>query len=292
MTLDLPTALIAAIFASQIVVCSFISAWRFKQANQSMLRNYPPRDFPKLYPITAEKMQQQHTQRMALRMGVAGLAILVLIVSLAQQATAYQLAERLLWVAMAQMLPMLLFLPQQLGIARALKAMPPPAVRSAELRAWRVTDFVSPTAIALALAASTAPLCVATYFWLQGTPSGNNRLWVMALFCGLLLARMLYVLLVPATMKRPDPYISDADLFRARQARMRLLFSMGIFMGIYITFMQLVTAGLLQIDRVFVIAGVSVLVQLLSLRMSGMLRNIIEKRDFTPYRAEPTAGAS
>jgi hypothetical protein len=292
MNIDFPIVLITTLFISQIVVCSFLSARSFASTNNLMREKYPPQEYPKLYPISAERMQRQHTQRMALRMSIAGVAILVLIASLSQHATAYQLAERLLWVAIAQMLPTLLLLPHQLSITRALKAMPPPAVRSAELRAWRVTDLVSPTAIALAIVASTIPLCMAAYFWLHGTPNGNKRPWILALICGLLLARMLYLLLVPSTMTRPDPYMSDSDLLRARQMRIRMLFSMGIFMGIYVTFMQLLVAGLLQIDRVFVIAGVSVLVQLLSLRMSGMVRKLIDKRDFTPYRAEPAQGTS
>jgi hypothetical protein len=290
MTIEFPTVLITMLFISQIVVCSFVSARRFSQANDLLRQKYPPQQYPKLYPISAEKIQGQYIQPMAMRMGIAGLAILVLVVSLTQHASAYQLAERMLWVAMAQLLPTLLLLPQQLGIMRALKTMPPPAVRSTELRAWRVKDFVSPTAITLAIVASTISLCVTTYFWLHGTLSGNNRLWFAGLVCGFLLARMLYLLLVPNTMARPDPYMSDADLFRTRQLHLRVLFGAGILMGIYMTFIQILAAGLLQIDRVFVIAGVSVLVQLLSLRMSGMARNIIEKRDFTPYRAEPAQG--
>jgi hypothetical protein len=47
-------------------------------------------------------------------------------------------------------------------------------------------------------------------------------------------------------MARPNPYMSDADLFRARQVRLRMLFGMGILMGIYMSFMQLLAAGLLQ----------------------------------------------
>jgi hypothetical protein len=102
---------------------------------------------------------------------------------------------------------------------------------------------------------------------------------------------MCHILLISSTMARPDPYISDADLFRARRLRMRVTFRMAIFMGLYLALMQLWISGLLHVDRVFINAGVSVLVQLVALRFSNLLREDMEVRDFSPYRAEPTTGA-
>lgn len=292
MTIDFPTLLITALFVSQIAVCSFFSAHSFTKVNKLMLERCPPQQYPKLYPLGAEKLQQHHTLRMALRMGIASVGILVLIVSLTQHASAIELSDRMIWVAMAQALPTLLLIPHLLSVAKALKAMPPPAVRSAELRALRVTDFVSSVSIVLAIGASVVPVLLAVWFALHGAPSGSTRQWIMAIFPALLLARMLYVLLAPVPMARPDPYMSDPDLFRARQLRMRLLFGMAIYMGIYCALLQLWVAGLLHIDRVFINACVSLLVQFFSLRMSGLLRRDLETRDFTPYRAGPATGST
>lgn len=286
MSPDFQTFLIAITFASQIVVCSFLSAWRFAHAYTRMLVKFPPAEFPRLYPLAPEKMQLHHNLRMALRLVVGVAAILILALGLIRGVGAATLLQWMLWVAIAQMAPLFLAIPQKLQLARALRAMPAPAVRSVELRSWRLTDFVTPTEIVLGIVVSTFPLLAAGYFYFN-LPSGHAQPPSIAVaICALLLLRMLYVVFVPVAMPRPDPYMSEADVFRNRRVRMQTLFRVGIFLGVYVTFMQLWSGGAFHLDRIYIAVGASLLIQMTSWRWSGQMLATLAERDFTPYRAE------
>jgi hypothetical protein len=286
MSFDVTTVLIGAIFTSQILVVSFLSAWRFARANRLMRQNYPAGDFPRLYPISPEQMQRQHTLRMAVRVTIGIAAVGVLVLSLVRGIPAARLADYMIWAALAQILPMLLFLPWQIRIARTIRAMPAPAVRSAELRSWRVVDFVTPAVIALAIAASVMALSAVTYFYIRDPSRHIAPALFGWIFNGLVLLRMLYLLFGSATMARPDPYMSDDDLYHSRRTRVRMLFRMAIIMGVYFTFMQFWGAGVLRIDRVHIQSAVSVMIQLTSLFLTHRLLRLVAERDLTPYRAD------
>ncbi len=134
------------------------------------------------------------------------------------------------------------FARQVLRLNRALRDMPAPAVRSAELHRWQVTDFVSSIWIALGVGAATLSIVSALYFHLQdagqeyrlhGTPQHALTLAIGALL------------------------------------RMRLLFVGGTAMCAYLTFMQMYAAKQIVFEHYYLAAGVSILVQLLSLRMTA-----------------------
>lgn len=287
MTFDFPTALIAVIFASQILVCSFVSAWRFAAANRLVRTRFPQREYPKLYPVAPEIMQRQHNLRMAVRLTVGVAAALLLTISLARGTGAAQLAGYMICVALAQLLPVLVFLPQQINLMRAIRAMPAPAVRSADLRQWQATDFVPRSWIILGVIMTTLSLANSAWLWLRD-PQHNLQMHALsAAISALLLGRMLYVISRPVILTRPDPYMSAEDLFRSRQLRLRMLFRMAVLLGAYFIFMEMHAAKQMQFEFFYVAAGVSILIQLMSLRATQMVRNAIMQRDLAPYRAEP-----
>jgi hypothetical protein len=195
----------------------------------------------------------------------------------------------MIWVAIAQMLTILLFGAQQIRLAKALREMPAPAVRSAELRPWGVVDFVPKVWITLGVTMSALSLACVAYYFFQN-PSRNITPLHTLVFAlnALLLARMLYVLTRPVVMAIPDPYMAAEDVFRGRQQRLRLLFRGATIMGAYSVFMEVYGAGQLRFDWMYLAAGVSVLGQLLSVRMTHLVQSAITRRDLSPYRAEPT----
>jgi hypothetical protein len=286
MTLDFPTFLIAAVFASQILVCSFFSAWRFATLERLVREKYPAEEYPRLYPIAPERMHRQYQVRMALRLLIGVTALAVLVAGLWRGIGAGPLAKYMIWICLAQTLPTLLFLPQQLRLAKTLREMPAPAIRSAELRPWRVVDLVSPIWIRLGIMASVLSLACVTYYFFQN-PDALPLHGLCFVMNAWLLARMLYVLTRPVVMARPDPYMSTEDVFRARQRRLRLLFRGATVMGAYCAFMEVYSAGRLRFDVIYLAAGVSVLCQVLALLMGRMVKNAITERDLSPYRADP-----
>jgi hypothetical protein len=287
MTLDFLLILVTAMFASQIVVCSFVSAWRFSRAEQLAREKYPPAEYPRLYPLPPKQMQREHRMRMTVRVAIGVAAAAVLAIDLLQGIGATRLATHMIFVAMAQVLPTLLFFPQHLRLARALRDMPAPAVRSAELKPWRLTDFVSPGLIAAGIITSALSLVSVTWFHFHSiSPHSMPMSAYSFVINALLLARMLYVLLTPIVMARPDPYMTAEDVFLARQRRLRMLFRAGTVLGAYVAFMQLYAAGYVRFDYAYLAMGVSLMCQMLSLRMTQMITSTISERDLAPYRAE------
>ncbi|HUF22069.1 MAG TPA: hypothetical protein VMP00_15110, partial [Burkholderiales bacterium] len=65
-----------------------------------------------------------------------------------------------------------------------------------------------------------------------------------------------------------------------------MLFRMAFVMGAYFTFMQFWGAGVLRIDRVYILAAVSVMIQLTSLFLTHRLLRSVAERDLAPYRAD------
>ena len=144
-----------------------------------------------------------------------------------------QLARAMVLVLMVQFLTVVARLPSQWRMARAFREMPAPSVRSVELRAWRAVDFVPPALIGVGLAGSGLALGSAALVYVQraGSPA---LLAYSGVVNAALLLRMLYVLFGPRTWVRPDPYMSEADVFRVRQIRMRLLFGGAALLGAYL----------------------------------------------------------
>jgi hypothetical protein len=295
MTFDFQTILVAITFASQILVISCLNPWRLGRLNQITMQQYPPAEYPRLYPLPADQLMRQHKLRKALRVIISIGAIGTLATCLVQRVEPYHFADIMTLTALVQWLPMFVALWQVRKLSRAMQAMPAPAVRSAELHAWRATDFVSPVVIALALIACAAPIALAGYFTLHQPPpefASPVRRAFAAGICGLLLLRMVYVLFVPINMRRPDPYISTDDLQRARRLRYRMLFGMSLFFGPYITFVMLLGSGTLHINRLHVLIGLSLLLQLYMTLMTQLMIRAVKNRDVTPYRAEPAQGTS
>ena len=176
-------------------------------------------------------------------------------------------------------------IPWALKIARAFRALPPPAVRSTELRPWRTVDFVSPFIIGLGLVASVLAIGCAPIAWSQ-QPRPLQVIVVCAGASLAVLIRMLYVLLGPVTFPRADPYMTEGDTFRARQRRFNMLFLAAAFMGFYGAFMQLYAAHLVRFDLVYICIGVSVLVQVIALGSVSVHLHDFDRRDFSVYRAD------
>lgn len=286
MTPTFQTALITAVFVSQLLVLSFIVPGRMRRMFIALLQRCPPEKFPRLYPVPVERMQRVNRMLNAVNIAIGAGGAGLLVWGLWQQVAPLQLARWLIWCCCAQVLPGLLRLPWQLHVARAFRAMPVPAVRNAELRSWQLTEFVPPALIAGGLLSIlVAMLSIGAVIYRGLMPA----LWAPLLslvFCLLLLVRMLMVLSGHAPMPRPDPYMSADDLFRVRRSRLRILFTISLALGLYLTFMQAYIALRAPFALVYVCAAVSLLCQLLYLRFVHITKHALAARDLTPYQAD------
>jgi hypothetical protein len=286
--------LVAAVFAVQILVVSFLCPWVLYRMWLGIVRDYPPREFPRLYPIAADKTSRQHALFLGLNFAIGVGATAVLAYNQVRGTEAHQLAGIMIETYMAQFLPALLRVPMQVRLQRAFRSMPAPPVRSTELHHWRLVDFVSPLEIALGLGASILALACSAYFYFtRGAHGPGNILPLLAYsaaISGLLLMRMSYLLFGSVTLPRPDPYMTEGDVTRSRKFRLSLPFRMATVLGLYFIFMQLYAAGKLRMDFVYVMAGASILGQLVYLRFTILTLRSLAARDLSTYRNVPEAG--
>ncbi len=285
MNLDIQTVLIAILFGSQVFVLSFLTPRRSRQFRALMVRRYPPEQYPKLYPVPREKVQRRLDSMRPVHLAIGGGAALTLLVSLIHGADSVELARRMFCWLLFQILPLYVSVIWLIKAARALRAMPPPHTRSVELRPWRIVDFVSPLWIGFGLFGQVMALACSAVAYLH-----RREALPMVLFCsiisGALLIRMIHVLLGRAAFTRADPYMSAADIFRARQQRFRGLFGGGAALGACFAFLLLNQAQRVRFEQVYGLIGASIAMQLVWLEVISAQNRDLDKRDFSVYRAD------
>ncbi|MEO8308330.1 MAG: hypothetical protein ABI616_09865 [Pseudomonadota bacterium] len=290
------TLLVTAVFTAQILVMSFICPWWSHRAWLAMRRNYPTGDFPRLYPLAPEKVARQNTLVLGLHVVIGLAATVLLAFHLLHGTAARHLVVIMVWTYLVQLLPVVLRMPLLISMHRAFRAMPAPAVRSVELHHWRLTDFVPPMEIALGMSMSVLALGCCAYFYFTGhaTRGPGNFLPLLiysAAISGLLLLRMGLLVAGAVTLRRPDPYMSEADVIRGRKFRLALPFRLAMLLGLYFILMQLYVAGILRLDFVSVMAGTSILGQVMLLRATARSVRSLAARDLNAYRSDPGAAA-
>jgi hypothetical protein len=286
MAIDVNTLLIAVIFGSQVFVLSFLVPRRRRQYAEVLFTRYPPEEFPRLYPVPREQTRRRLAIVARLHVAMGAIAAVTLAIGLLRGVGSTELARRLLCCLIAQILPTYVAMPWMIGVARAFRAMPPPSARATELRPWRIVDFVSPTWIVSGIAGQVLALTCAAVALLHRSDSLRVVLYCSVISVALLL-RMTWLLLGRVTFARVDPYMSTVDTFRARQRRFRLLFGAGAAMGGYFAFVQLNQAGLVHLDFQYVIAGISVAIQVIWFAAIAAHGRELEIRDFSVYRGDP-----
>jgi len=284
---DVQIVLIAVLFGSQVFVLSFFTPRRSRQYYALMFARYPPQEYPRLYPVPREKMERRLALVMPLHIAIGGISAITLFVGIIHGADSVELARRMFTCLFFQILPAYLTMFLMIRVAKAFRAIPPPSVRSVELRPWRAVDFVSPLWIGLGLAAQVIAVTCAVVAYLH-----RREALLMAVFCSLIsgafLLRMLYVLVGGAPFKRADPFMSPADTFRVRQRRFRALFRGGAGLGAFYTFALLYQAQLVRLDfnSAYLFVGLSVVFQLTWLAVVSAQGRDLETRDFSVYRAD------
>lgn len=251
-----------------------------------MFEHYTPKQYPKLYPVAKEKLERQQTlfRRVQLALGVVG-AVAYIGVGVLIFAGNPRVIVTLISVCLLLQMILTMCIPGRLEarIRLAFRAMAPPTVRSAELRRWRITDFVSPLWIGLGFALQLLGLACAVVVWLHWP---NTLGLIPASVAGsALLLIMIYVLIRGDGFTRADPYMSPEDTFAARQARYLSLFRAGACLGAYQTFILLYNSQLIRFDFVYLYIFFSVVGQLLGLLLVAGWTQDLSKRDLSVYRA-------
>jgi hypothetical protein len=286
MSPEIQTLLIAIVFLSQIVVVSFVAPIRFRRLYAKLYDSYPETEYPRFYPVPHDEMERQLRRYTMLRMATGPIGLAALVYGIVVAGDPQQLARIMMGVLMFQMFSTLLAYRWRPGILRAMSKLPPPARRSAELRRWRITDFVSPALIVLALASVLSAFAAVTSVFVgaRGDAGINGFAILGALpIATAYLAGMLFRIWKPVSQVRGDTHSMQSDLFRQRQVRLRLLFGAATLTGLALSFVLLAGAGTIGLD--WTSMALSVLAQFLYLMVPGLAFRAIGSLDFSAYRA-------
>jgi hypothetical protein len=140
--------------------------------------------------------------------------------------------------------------------------------------------------LGIAVQALSLGCAVAVYLYLPGT---------LGLFPALIGSSLMLFAMVSALFghkvaaARADPFMSQADTFRARQRIYRGLFVAGAAFGAWGTFTLLYNAGFLQFDVAYWFVIASVISQLTGLTLVSEWNRDLNTRDFSVYRADGNA---
>jgi hypothetical protein len=288
MNISPPTLLVTIVFAAQLLVLSVLVPYLFHKAYSRLKETYPPAAYPRLYPVAPGDVERFNTILMAVRLVVVVASTTKFAVDLVEGHGPAALAQTMIWILLAQAVPALVRLPWQLRMARAFRAMPAPSVRSAELRRSRLSDFVPSPLIAAGIAGAGVSMVGAIA--LYTTDPDQSRLMTLYVLAvsGWLLLRMLLALRAPGSIPRPDPYMTDADVFRARRQRLRMLFMLAAVVGVALTKRLLFITGRLPVDIIAICVGCSILCQLVYLGTARVVLRTLKVRDASVYRAGAT----
>lgn len=282
---EIQIVLVAVIFALQIFVLSFLTPQRRHHFWALMFSRYPPQEYPRLYPVPRERIQRRLAFFRPMHKIIGAGAAIALLVGLIRHVPAWQLASWMILSMIVQILPLYIGMPWSIKLMRAYRAMPPPSVRSAQLRPWGITDFVSPLLMCLGLLGAGISIACSVVAYMH-RPHSLVMILLSLAMNGMLLIRMLRLAFGPVPVVRLDPYMSDADTFRLRQARFRTAFRVGVILGPYFGLMQLYTAHLVRFDLAWLAIGVSILFQLFGLGLMSAQGRDLQTRDFSVYRAD------
>ncbi|MGB6487703.1 MAG: hypothetical protein WBE91_12535, partial [Steroidobacteraceae bacterium] len=233
---------IAVLFASQILVISFYVPFAWQQYRELLFKRYPPESYPRLHPLPKRDLERKFAIFKPMYLCIGACASLALIGCLAYGAKPGQLAGLMQIFLLVELLPIYIALPLQVRVNRALRAMPPPSPRSAELRRWRLRDFISPLWIGLGFVGQALALSCAVIVYLHHP----NTLGIIptTIFSSGMLVVMSYALYGVGVITRADPYMSARDTFRARRRLCYALFIAAAALGAWKTFVLLYNVGL------------------------------------------------
>ncbi|HTC44831.1 MAG TPA: hypothetical protein VK696_07270 [Steroidobacteraceae bacterium] len=287
MTLNLENVLLVAVFASQIIVLSFYVPLRWRRYYVLMFTRYPPEQYSRLYPVPKQDIERRLSIFRRTHLPIGVVAAVIFVVTLIHAPSSKVFAAFMSVTLVLQFaIPFCIAMPLGFRIWKAFRAMPPPSARSAELRPWRITDFVSPLWIGLGLSMQALGLActvIGYLYWPKALGPGAVMLMVIPVA---LLVTMIYPLFAPRGFSRPDPYMSATDTFSDRQRRYRARFRSAAAVGPIQALVVLAAAPFIHIEYGYTSIVTSVCLQLCTLWFVSSQLQELETRDFSVYRAD------
>jgi hypothetical protein len=232
--------LLYIVFLSQIFVISYFLPRRLRQRASEIMSNHPVEQYPKLYPISVDKIHQKINQLMLLTYGVLVLGVLLVAHGLYTQSD-----EMLGWDSqsvitiyyMLQVIPLVLLAFFGERYFKKMRRVNEATIRRAQLSPRNITNYVSKGFIGLAVGVYVMFVLLVAY--ISEHPFDGFAGYVNVL--GVTFLNVLFGLGVYKQVygKKIDPHQNDEDRFNqsSRVVKLMLFFSMAATVNISINFL-------------------------------------------------------
>lgn len=285
-------ALFYIVFLSQIVLISYIMPKKILGRMRHVVRTYPPDEYPKLYPKPIERYRAAHrAYRMANQAIVLlGIGILLAIIFVVDHSTFADdgfISEA--WPAgygMIQFLPNLFLEFSEFNHLKKMRQANSDSTRRAELAPRRLFDIVSPTLVAVTIAAIAGTIYYDLYlhdFAVTLSHDTAQRSIVLVVTNALLFG----VASWQWFGRRLDPHQSSGDRTRRAAASIRSMLYVSIAMSIY--FVITAADNVYDMDYLDAILMSLYFQIIVVLSIGHILRSVrVEDTDFDVYRSSTT----
>jgi len=280
------TILFYVLFLSQIILISYYYPKQITHRIESVLKNYPPKDYPKLYPESADKVIAATARYKLLNQIILGLG-LVLMAGYALMSADYEdnqkHAEGLpLMFGMVQFIPFMLLEISGFRQFKLMRKANKRTSRTADLTPRRLFDYVSP----LQVISAVVLLFIFTYFelYINEFTITSDFIIMMIALC---LTHALFIGLAiwQLTGRRLDPHQATKDRSNQTQLSLQSMVAVSIFMSIFLIANSAVDAY--QLGYLEIIINCVYFQVIAFLGIGNMLKTVrIDNIDFEVYRAD------
>lgn len=280
------TMILLIVFICQIWLLSYMYPRKMMQRVDYVLAHFPRKDYPKLYPMSEEKVRTVKSVYLTLNylcivLGVAAIYYFGILPD-DYRNNLNVLDDIPLLFGLVQYFPLVLLellCFKQLKMMRALNTN---TKRNAELQPRRITDYISATYLLL-IGLTYITFIIAEWF-IGGSTFSDDFAIKLASVTG---ANILFIFITLSNVygKKRDPFILDSDRFKQTQFSIQTLGFISIFMTIYLMVHSFVNVYQYNYLEVVINSLYFQIIALYTLR-SLLGRFNIEQINFDVYKAD------
>lgn len=268
-----------ALFLSQAALISFYYSRRIITRMERVLEDYPPSEYPKLYPRPVEHYKRNHRNFRLLNNAIFGIGLIMTVVFLLVPRSGEWNHAYATWYFLFQISPVLLLDIRALKESRLMREANHNRKRKAELRPRSLFDFITPLALGISIATYLGFVGLIIYIRQFDFPWFGGYLNIVGVTgLNLFLAAFAYRRIYG---KKFDPYQAHEDRMAQTTALVNSLLSVSVAATLFIA-MDIILAAI-EMRHLKPITQCIYFLIIATLSLQVYLKN---KVDFEVYRRD------
>lgn len=277
------------IFASQVILLSYYLPEQMLKRMKTVLEEYPPSIYPKLYPDSVEYYHKGQRRFKAINQIIMAAGVVLLFaIGWWQMTTGGELSPMVPWAYfMLQWLPSAYLEMSGVSQFKKMRGADERTTRKADLRPRHMQDYIPAKLLSLTAAALAVCIWVVLFTFEYDLSPGGKAFTNIAIMVGANLAGIVFAYWLVHSTKL-DPYQASTD--RVKQLKMTITSLCAVSIGMNIFLMVTVTVDKYGLD--FLEPGImSIYCQLLSVFSMGIMLEAMKLEDinFDVYKGDAPA---